>query len=238
MNRPFADRYEAGRVLAESLRTFEGHADVMVLGLPRGGVPVAYEVSRALGVSFDIYMVRKLGAPGQEELAMGAIASGGIVVINEEVVGALKIPWEMVQAEIARERMELTRRELLYRGNRRRLMSRGSPCFWSTTVLRPDRPCGPRYEPCDGSNRRKSSLPYQRRLPPPSRSFKRSLMPVSLRSFPSRSGPLDCGMRTSIRLAMKRSVICSHGRPRARVLIRRRNSGCSRRKISDPVIPR
>ena len=118
MNRPFADRYEAGRVLAESLRTFEGHADVMVLGLPRGGVPVAYEVSRELGVSFDIYMVRKLGAPGQEELAMGAIASGGIVVINEEVVGALKIPWEMVQAEIVRERMELTRRELLYRGNR------------------------------------------------------------------------------------------------------------------------
>ena len=100
MNRPFADRYEAGRVLAESLRTFEGHADVMVLGLPRGGVPVAHEVSRELGVSFDIYMVRKLRAPGQEELAMGAIASGGIVVINDEVVGALKIPWEMVQAEI------------------------------------------------------------------------------------------------------------------------------------------
>lgn len=118
MNRPFADRYEAGRVLAESLRTFAGHADVMVLGLPRGGVPVAYEVSRELGVSFDVFMVRKLGAPGQEELAMGAIASGGIVVINDEVISALKIPWEMVEAEIARERMELTRRELLYRGNR------------------------------------------------------------------------------------------------------------------------
>ncbi len=118
MNRPFTDRYEAGRVLAESLRSYAGHADVMVLGLPRGGVPVAYEVSRELGVSFDIFMVRKLGAPGQEELAMGAIASGGVVVINDEVVDALKIPWDMVEAEIVRERMELTRRELLYRGKR------------------------------------------------------------------------------------------------------------------------
>jgi putative phosphoribosyl transferase len=118
MNRPFTDRYEAGRVLAESLRSFAGHADVMVLGLPRGGVPVAYEVARELEVSFDIFMVRKLGAPGQEELAMGAIASGGIVVINDEVVDALKVPWDIVEAEIVRERMELTRRELLYRGNR------------------------------------------------------------------------------------------------------------------------
>ena len=118
MNRPFADRYEAGRVLAESLRTFAGRDDVMVLGLPRGGVPVAFEVCRELGIPFDIFMVRKLGAPGQEELAMGAIASGGIVVINDEVLGALRIPWEMVEVEIARERLELTRRELLYRGNR------------------------------------------------------------------------------------------------------------------------
>jgi predicted phosphoribosyltransferase len=90
----------------------------MVLGLPRGGVPVAYEVARELGVLFDIFMVRKLGAPGQEELAMGAIASGGIVVINDEVVDALTIPWDYVETEIARERKELTRRELLYRGNR------------------------------------------------------------------------------------------------------------------------
>jgi predicted phosphoribosyltransferase len=118
MNRPFADRYEAGRFLAEGLRTFAGQADVMVLGLPRGGVPVAYEVARELEVLFDIFMVRKLGAPGQEELAMGAIASGGIVVINDEVVDALRIPWDYVEAEIARERTELTRRELLYRGRR------------------------------------------------------------------------------------------------------------------------
>ena len=88
----------AGRVLAESLGSFEGQADVMVLGLPRGGVPVAYEVSRELGASFDITWCGKSVRLGQEELAMGAgIASGGIVVINEEVVGALKIPWEMVK---------------------------------------------------------------------------------------------------------------------------------------------
>jgi putative phosphoribosyl transferase len=118
MNRPFTDRYEAGRVLAERLRAYEGRSDVIVLGLPRGGVPVAYEVARALGVPFDVFLVRKLGAPGQEELAMGAIASGGIVVINDEVVDALVIPWDMVEAEIAREGAELARRELLYRGNR------------------------------------------------------------------------------------------------------------------------
>ena len=97
----------------------------MVLGLPRGGVPVAFEVARALGVPFDVFLVRKLGAPGQEELAMGAIASGGVVVINDEVVDGLRIPWELVESEIARERMELTRRELLYRGGRRPIEVRG-----------------------------------------------------------------------------------------------------------------
>jgi predicted phosphoribosyltransferase len=118
MIRPFTDRYEAGRVLAERLRAYAGRPDVIVLGLPRGGVPVASEVARALGLPFDIFLVRKLGAPGQEELGMGAIGSGGVVVINEEVVDALRIPWDMVEAEIARERTELARRELLYRGNR------------------------------------------------------------------------------------------------------------------------
>jgi putative phosphoribosyl transferase len=118
MNRPFLDRYEAGRVLAERLQTFAGRPDVIVLGLPRGGVPVAFEVARTLGVPFDIFLVRKLGVPGQEELAMGAIASGGIVVINHEVVDGLRIPRDMVEAEIARERMELTRRESIYRGDR------------------------------------------------------------------------------------------------------------------------
>jgi predicted phosphoribosyltransferase len=120
MNRPFSDRYEAGRVLAESLGEYAGRSDVVVLGLPRGGVPVASEVARVLGVPLDVFLVRKLGAPGQEELAMGAIASGGVVVINDEVVDALNIPWDLVESEIAGERLELSRRELLYRGGRPR----------------------------------------------------------------------------------------------------------------------
>ena len=125
MNRMFADRGDAGRVLAECLQAYAGRPDVVVLGLPRGGVPVAFEVARSLGVPFDVFLVRKLGAPGQEELAMGAIASGGVVVINDEVVDGLRVPWEVVDSEIARERMELTRRELLYRGGRRPIEVRG-----------------------------------------------------------------------------------------------------------------
>jgi predicted phosphoribosyltransferase len=121
MHRPFSDRYEAGRVLAEGLRQYTARDDVLVLALPRGGVPVASELARTLSVPFDVFLVRKLGAPGQEELAMGAIASGGIVVINDEVVDALHIPWDLVESEIDRERMELSRRELLYRGGRRAL---------------------------------------------------------------------------------------------------------------------
>ncbi len=104
---------------------YGGRSDVVVLGLPRGGVPVAFEVACALGVPFDIFLVRKLGAPGQEELAMGAIASGGVVVINDEVVEGLRISWDLVESEIARERMELTRRERLYRGDRRPIEVRG-----------------------------------------------------------------------------------------------------------------
>jgi len=125
MNRTFVDRYEAGRELADHLREYAGRSDVVVLGLPRGGVPVAFEVARALGVPYDIFLVRKLGAPGQEELAMGAIASGGVVVINDEVVDGLRISWDLVESEIARERMELSRRELLYRGGRRPIEVRG-----------------------------------------------------------------------------------------------------------------
>ena len=118
MNRPFLDRYEAGRILAEGLRDYAGSPGVVVLGLPRGGVPVAFEVARKLSVPLDVFLVRKLGAPGQEELAMGAIASGGIVVLNHEVIEALRIAPEIIEAEIAYERVELSRREWLYRGQR------------------------------------------------------------------------------------------------------------------------
>jgi putative phosphoribosyl transferase len=118
MSRPFADRAEAGCILAEKLAKYAGRSDVIVLGLPRGGVPVAYKVARALDAPLDVFLVRKLGAPGQEELAMGAIASGGVVVINDEVVEALRISPATVEAAVDHERQELARREAIYRGGR------------------------------------------------------------------------------------------------------------------------
>jgi predicted phosphoribosyltransferase len=118
MNRPFPDRLEAGRVLAKDLSDYSGRRDVVILGLPRGGIPVAFEVGLALGAPLDVFVVRKLGAPGQEELAMGAIASGGVVVINDEVVEAFQVSQELLDATIEREQSELSRRERLYRGDR------------------------------------------------------------------------------------------------------------------------
>jgi putative phosphoribosyl transferase len=118
MRRPFRDRAEAGRVLAEKLADYAGLADVIVLALPRGGVPVAYEVARALRAPLDVFLVRKLGAPGHEELAMGAIASGGIVVMNDEVVKAMKVQADEILDAIDSERRELARREVAYRYDR------------------------------------------------------------------------------------------------------------------------
>jgi predicted phosphoribosyltransferase len=114
---PFRDRFEAGRHLARRLQRYARRADVLVLGLPRGGVPVAYEVARNLGAPLDVFLVRKLGLPGHEELAMGAIASGGVRVVNDEVVGALQVPVEMLDRAAARESLELERRERAYRGD-------------------------------------------------------------------------------------------------------------------------
>jgi predicted phosphoribosyltransferase len=118
MRKPFADRADAGRVLARKLMAYANRDDVIVLALPRGGVPVAFEVAAALGAPLDVFLVRKLGAPGQEELAMGAIASGDVVVVNDEVINALKIPSEALEAKIVSERAELARRESIYRGDR------------------------------------------------------------------------------------------------------------------------
>ncbi len=114
----FRDRVEAGQRLAEKLTTYANRPDVLVLALPRGGVPVAYEVARALHAPLDILVVRKLGVPGYEELAMGAIASGGIYVLNPSVVEGFKIPKTIVQATAQRELEEVHRRELEYRGSR------------------------------------------------------------------------------------------------------------------------
>jgi predicted phosphoribosyltransferase len=111
----FHDRRHAGRDLAGRLERFEGRDDVVVLGLPRGGVPVAFEVARALAAPLDVIVVRKLGLPGHRELAMGAIASGGIRVLNEDVVGTIGVPETRIEAVAARERKVLERRERRYR---------------------------------------------------------------------------------------------------------------------------
>jgi putative phosphoribosyl transferase len=115
----FRDRAHAGRVLGERLRDgYAGTANVLVLGLPRGGVPVAFEVARVLAAPLDVFVVRKLGVPGHEELAMGAIASGGTRVLNEPVVGALGLGEQEIARAAAVERDELGRRERAYRGDR------------------------------------------------------------------------------------------------------------------------
>jgi predicted phosphoribosyltransferase len=116
--RLFRDRTEAGRLLAARLEKFAGKPDVMVLALPRGGVPVAFEVARALHAPMDVFIVRKLGVPGHEELAMGAVASGGVRVLNDHVVAGLGIPEYVIDAVVNWETEELKRRERLYRGDR------------------------------------------------------------------------------------------------------------------------
>ena len=121
----FADRHEAGRRLAEHLGRYAGRDDVVVLGLPRGGVPVAYEVARALGAPLDVFLVRKLGVPGHEELAMGAIASGGVRVLNDDVLAATRVTDKAVEAVAARELERLQDQERAYRGDRPPLDVRG-----------------------------------------------------------------------------------------------------------------
>jgi putative phosphoribosyl transferase len=114
----FTDRAEAGRMLAERLRTYGNRTNVTVLGIPRGGVPVAFEIAEGLGAQLDIFVARKLGVPGQEELAFGAIASGGVRVLDPEIIVALGISNFDIEEVTARERNELERRERLYRGAR------------------------------------------------------------------------------------------------------------------------
>jgi predicted phosphoribosyltransferase len=118
MPRRFRDRREAGRFLAAKLAAYANRPDVLVLALPRGGVPVAYEVARALNAPLDVFLVRKLGVPGHEELAMGAVATGGVRVLNDEIISDLRIPDYLIDAVAAQEQRELERRERLYRGDR------------------------------------------------------------------------------------------------------------------------
>ncbi|HEY2144101.1 MAG TPA: phosphoribosyltransferase [Candidatus Udaeobacter sp.] len=118
MDRAFENREEAGRQLAKKLDKYAGRDDVIVLGLPRGGVPVAYEVAKRLRTPLDVFIVRKLGVPGFEELAAGAIASGGVRVLNEDVVRAIPYAEEAIEAVTAKETTELERREQIYREGR------------------------------------------------------------------------------------------------------------------------
>lgn len=117
--RRYRDRAEAGRGLSSALSEYSGRSDVIVLGLPRGGVPVAFEVARSFQAPLDVMLVRKLGAPGQPELAMGAIASGGVRVLNQRVLESLGVSEGQIEEAAERERAELQRREAEYRGTRR-----------------------------------------------------------------------------------------------------------------------
>jgi putative phosphoribosyl transferase len=121
----FKDRADAGQQLAEALAAYEDRSDVVVLGLPRGGVPVAYEVARVLKAPLDVFIVRKLGVPGHEELAMGAIASGGVRVLNKEVTRELGLTPEAVEAVARQEGQELARREEAFRNGRSALKLQG-----------------------------------------------------------------------------------------------------------------
>ncbi len=116
-SRPFPNRRIAGQILATRLEKYANQPDVVVLALPRGGVPVAFEVACALNTPLDVFVVRKLGLPGHQELAIGAIATGGIRVLNEDIVGLFHVPAEIIEQETGQELAELERRERLYRDN-------------------------------------------------------------------------------------------------------------------------
>ena len=114
----FSDRFVAGKVLAKKLQGYLKEPDTIVLALPRGGVPVAYEIAKRLSLPLDVFIVRKLGVPGQEELAMGAIASGGKVIFNKEIKTNLQLSEEVINEVIQKETLELKRREAIYRHNK------------------------------------------------------------------------------------------------------------------------
>lgn len=129
MKAPFRHRPDAGQQLADKLSPWAGKPQLLVLGLPRGGVPVAFEVARALATPLDVFVVRKLGVPGQPELAMGAIASGGIRVLNSDVFDELAISYDVLETITAAETRELRRREFSYRGEK------SAPNFHERTVI-------------------------------------------------------------------------------------------------------
>lgn len=114
----YVDRRHAGRVLATALRHYAGRPELVVLALPRGGVPIGFEIARALGAPLDVFVVRKLGSPLDPEVALGAIGSGGVQVLNRELINALRLPYENIELAAARERTQLLRDEHKWRGDR------------------------------------------------------------------------------------------------------------------------
>lgn len=147
MRSRFDDRRHAGRVLAGALASWSGQADVVVLALPRRGVPVGYEVALGLGAPLDVLVVRKLGLPGHEELAVGAIASGGAIVVNREVVDRFDVPEHAIREAAEREQVSFTvaRRHTVMAARCGRWPE--GPSSWSTTVWRPALRCVPRSSP-------------------------------------------------------------------------------------------
>jgi putative phosphoribosyl transferase len=125
MSARFQNREEAGRILAAKLMIYANRPETIVLALPRGGVPIGYEIASALNLLLDVMIVRKLGVPGHEELAMGAIASGGVRVLNRSVIESLRIPPDSLEVVEKREALELMRREATYRGNRQPIYLKG-----------------------------------------------------------------------------------------------------------------
>ena len=155
--RVFHNRREAGRILAGLLQAYRGRKDVVVLGLARGGIPVAWEVAAALGAPVDAFVVRKLGAPGHEEFAVGALASGGRVVVNDDILRAMRITPQQLRDIAEREGRELLRREALYRdGAGPPPTSPVRPSSSSTTGWRPARACWPLSTRCARQSPRRS----------------------------------------------------------------------------------
>jgi predicted phosphoribosyltransferase len=234
----FRNRNEAGRLLANKLTAYANRPDVLVLALPRGGVPVAYEVARALGAPLDVFVVRKLGVPGHEELAMGAIATGGVRVLNDQIVQRLRIPEYIVDAVAAREQPELRRRERLYRGGRPPPQVRGR-----TVILVDD-------GLATGATMRAAIMALRQLQPArivvaiPTGSpetceeLKRKSTKSSALLHPTRFSPSATGTRTSRRRRTRKSVTCSRDDSSLRRRKHRRvrpTKGSSTRSARPPI---
>jgi predicted phosphoribosyltransferase len=231
----FHDRTDGGRQLAARLTAYAGRSDVTVLALPRGGVPVAREVATRLGAPLDIFLVRKLGVPGHPEFAMGALAEGGVEVLSEDVIRDLGVPRALVQQVAVRERLELERRDVLYRGGRKAHDVRGG-----TVILVDDGlATGSTMQAAVQALRQRGPASIVVAAPVGAReTCERSVVwptgsCVSRR--PSHSVPLASGTRSSHKPRTKRSNICSVRHvSRLGVVQRRptRRTWCVRRRTS------